>query len=128
MLKKISIIVALSLLLASSAFAAAGVSVTMASPLTAATTGLTLYGSKTTATATEPLIGKTSTGVGVGVFCNAAGTGYSLISQHVNGTKMFGTSYDSTSIFSKSVATVGTPLPAVPTAVTTADFASWSAM
>lgn len=116
-MKKIMIVTTLLIFVASSAMAA--VSVTMASPLTKDATGKTL-------TAGTSIIGKTSTGVGVGVLCVSTGTGYSLVTQHVNGTKAFGSSYDSTSIFSKDVTTVGTPLLAVPTATDTTDFSGWN--
>jgi hypothetical protein len=126
-MKKIMVITAMLLLVASSAFA--GTTITMASTLTKAATGKTLYGASTgAASASTSLIGKNSTGVGVGVFCNASGTGYSLITQHLNGTKAYGSSYDSTAIFSVNVNTVGTALKAVPTAITTADFSSWKAL
>lgn len=124
MIKKISIMTALAMLVSTAAFAA---NITMATTLTAAVTGKTVYGAKTgTATAASPLIGKTSSGCGVGIFTNS--TGYSIVTQHVNGTKAFGTSYDSTSIFSHDVTTKGTAYLAIPTAITTADFTSWSTM
>ena len=123
-MKKIAIITIVLLFAASSAFA--GVSITMASTLTKAATGKTVYGATTgTATTSDALIGKTSTGVGVGMLCNTSGTGYSLVTQHMNGSKAYGSSYDSTSLFSKDVATKGTALLTVPTAITTADFTSW---
>lgn len=127
-MKKIIIITALLLFVSSSAFAATTVSIP--NPITKEATGKTLYGATTAggASDTSPLIGKTSTGVGVGVFCNAAGTGYSMVTQHLNGTKAYGSSYDSTSMFSNDVATVGVPLLAVPTAIDTTDYSSWTAL
>jgi hypothetical protein len=103
-MKKIVILAAISLFTASSAFAA-GTSLT----LSLSSTGLSVTGVKTgTAGATSPLIGKTSTGVGVGMLVDAtAGAGYSLETQHKNGTKAFGSAFDSTSIYSKDV-TAGT--------------------
>ena len=114
-MKKIIIITALSLFVASSAFAAGGaaslsLSTTMAGP------GLSVWGAKTgvSVTAGVPaagtlLIGKTSTGVGVGMAVDAAaGAGYSVETQHKNGTKAYGTAHDSTSIFQKDVV-AGTP-------------------
>ncbi len=60
------------------------------------TTGKSLYGAKSgTADTTSPLIGKTSTGVAVWCFLRTSGTGYAIVTQHMNGTKAFGTSYDS---------------------------------
>lgn len=48
-------------------------------------------------------IAKTSKGVMIGV--NFAGTGYSINTYHQNGTKQFGTAYDSTAIYFKDVGT-----------------------
>ena len=51
-------------------------------------------------TADSPLIGKLSTGVGVGMLIDSvAGSGYSLVTQHKAGSKAFGSAYDSTAIF-----------------------------
>jgi len=72
------------------------------------------------------LIGKTSTGVGIGLLCVAEGTGYSLVTQHLNGTKAFGSSYDSTSIFAIDVSNVGAPQLGVPTATDTTNFTTWT--
>jgi len=98
-MKKIVILAAISLLTATSAFAAASLTLSVDS------TGLTLYGLKTgTADNTSPLIGKTSTGVGIGMKVDAtAGAGYSVETQHKNGTKAYGSAYDSTSIYSKDI-------------------------
>ncbi|MEI6702160.1 MAG: hypothetical protein WCL71_01330 [Deltaproteobacteria bacterium] len=127
-MRSILMLIALSLFVSSTVFAAAGTSQTMDTDLTASTKlGKSLYGDKTAAAATTALIGKTSTGVGVGVLTSAAG--YAIVVQHLNGTKAFGTSFDSTSMFSIE-ATKGAAKLAVPTAVTTADFTAtgWSAM
>ena len=86
----------------SSAFAAT----TLTMSLVKANTGLTLYGDADTATADTALIGKTSTGVGLSMAVNAVG--YALITQHMQGTKAFASNYDSTSIKSMEVDTVGT--------------------
>jgi len=125
-MKKIFTLLTLLLGVVSSAFG--GVTGTLA-PSTKA--GLTVYGAKTgTAGTTSPMIGKSSTGVGVGWFVNAGGTGYAVITQHKNGTKEFGSSYDSTSIYSCPVVTVGTPVLDVPGGITSADFiaGTWSSM
>lgn len=123
---KVALIVAFSMIAASTAFAA-GTSITMSSNLTdaASKSGLTIYGDKTAATATTPLIAKTSTGVSVGMLTGAGG--YSAVTQHKNGTKAFGSSFDSTSIYS-TTATAGTAVLTVPTATSTTDFSSWSTM
>jgi len=105
----------------SSVMAATSISMSFAS----GKTGLSLYGDDTTASSTTELIGKSSTGVGVGCFLNGTeGDGYALLTQHKNGSKVYGTSYDSTSIYSED-ATVGTVKLAVPTATDTTDFVSW---
>jgi preprotein translocase subunit SecF len=100
-MKKIIILTAVSLFVASSAFAAG----TAALALSVDTTGLTLYGAKTgTASTASPQIGKTSTGVGIGMKVdNNAGAGYSVETQHKNGTKAYGSAYDSTSIYVKDI-------------------------
>ena len=98
-MKKIAIFTALSLFVATSAFAAASLTLALDS------TGKTLYGVKSgTASSTSPSIGKTSTGVGLGMKVDAtAGAGYALETQHKNGTKAYGSAFDSTSVYSKDV-------------------------
>lgn len=98
-MKKIIIVNLLALFVATGAFAA-----TITLDLTK--TGLTVYGAKTGVTITPgaagtTVIGKSSTGVSVGL--NSVDTGYSVQTQHKNGTKSYGTSYDSTAIFVKDV-------------------------
>jgi hypothetical protein len=122
-MKKIAILTALALCVTTTAFAAA--TIDMASTLTAATTGKSVWAAKVTAASGTGLIGKSSSGVGVGMRTSAAG--YAVITQHVSGTKAFGTSYDSTSIYSH-IAVKGTAFLATPTAITTADFTSWTSM
>jgi len=112
MFKKISILTAVTLLMSSFAFAAGSSSSTLDMSLTTATTGLNLTGAKGAASATSPLIGKNSTGVGVGVTTGAQG--YALITQHINSTKAFGTTFDSTAIVSADVTTKGSPLMVKP--------------
>lgn len=123
-MKKIVMLFAFSMLTASTAFAADNIA--MDSDLLAATakTGLTVYGAKASASATSAQIGKTSTGVAVGLLASAAG--YSVVTQHKNGTKIFGSSYDSTSIYSNAVTTVGTSMLTVPTTTGTTDFSGWT--
>lgn len=101
-MKKIIILTALSLFVASSAFAATGLTLDLTK------TGLTVYGAKASATknaAGTIAIGKTSTGVAVGL--NTAASGYAVQTQHKNGTKAYGSAFDSTSIWVKDV-TAGT--------------------
>lgn len=117
-MKKIIILAGLFMFAATSAFA--GVSVPIG---TFGDAGKTLHGVKSgTADANSPLIGKTSTGVALGLLTTATGTGYSAVTQHKNGTKCYGSSFDSTSIYSKDVATVGTAELSVPTATDSSNF------
>jgi len=126
-MKKLLIITALIMFVSSSAFAASGAtqSVTLTDKTT---TGKSLYGDPTSATASAALIGKTSTGVGLGV--RTSTTGYALVTQHLNGTKVYGTSYDSTSMFAKTVTTVGSVELALPTDINTTSFVAtgWSTL
>ena len=85
--------------------------------------GLELHADADTATADTALIGKLSTGVGVGWKTETGG--YALVTQHKNGTKAYGTSYDSTAIYQyKGEVSPGSPALAVPTATDTSDFTS----
>lgn len=129
-MKKIAVFVALSLMAASSAFAATTLDIDFAKA------GQTLRGHKTTVAADSPLVGKLSTGVSLGFFGNADGTGYSLITQHRNGTKLYGSSFDSTSIYSADIASdqvgvAGGGVMTKPTAITSSDFmdtSKWSSL
>ena len=112
-MKKLVVIVAFSLLVASQASAANSVTMSLAST---GVQGGTLWGSKTTAGATGQipsvgtfLIGKTSTGVGLAMLTGAVG--YSIITQHKSGNRGFGASYDSTAIYyyDRTAAQIGTP-------------------
>lgn len=118
-MKKIFLATIALTFMSSSVFAAG--SLTMAFT----TTGKTLYGAKASASASSTVIGKTSTGVGLGLLTNASG--YAIVTQHQNGTKAFGTNFDSTSMFSVD-ATKGTVKLGVPTAITTADFSTWKTL
>ena len=129
MFKKISILAVVTVLITSSAFAAGSSSPTLDMALATATTGLSLYGAKGAASLTSPLIGKNSTGVGVGV--QTSSVGYSIITQHINGTKAFGTSFDSTAMVSADVATKGSPLmvkPATSVFSTAFTTGTWTSM
>lgn len=127
MIKKISVITAIAMFMSSAAFAA---NITMATTLSSANTGKAVYGAKTgTATAASPLIGKTSTGVGVGILTGASG--YAIVTQHMNGTKAFGTTFDSTAVISSDVTTKGTAFLAIPAGSTIATgftATSWTSM
>lgn len=128
-MKKILILTASLVFAATSCFALASAAT---GTMTLTTdTGLELHASTTgvAATADTALIGKLSTGVGIG--WNTSTGGYALVTQHKSGTKAYGSSYDSTALY-QTVAngTPGTPILAVPTATDTADFAgtAWKAM
>lgn len=122
-MKKLIILAALSLFAATTAFADTTLT------LSTTDTGKSLWGAKTGGTAVSGtnLIGKTSTGVGVGLF--AAATGYAAVTQHKNGTKAFGSSFDSTAIYSIPVTTVGTAITG-PSAADSAMFltGNWTTM
>ena len=130
-MRKMIIVNILFLLVGSAAFAAdpgaSNVIVFGATPKT----GLSLYGAPATpvVTAGVPaagtiLIGKTSTGVGVG--WNTATLGYAVNTQHINGTKAFGTTFDSTAMYQKDEAK-GTA-EAVPSTTGSDAFSGWSTM
>ena len=106
-MKKIIIFTALAIFYSSLAFAAGASATAAALELTKAGSPVTASkGAGTAATATSQLIGKLSTGVGFGWKTDPAG--YAVATQHKNGTKVFGSSYDSTSIYTTAVTTVGT--------------------
>ena len=125
-MKKIIILTAISLFAATSAFA--GSAATIPAPTLASDTlGLSVWASTTVGGAASGtnLIGKTSTGVGVQM--STAATGYAVVTQHKNGTKAFGTSFDSTSLFTIPV-TAGTFVTVTLTTNTSAGFSAWTSM
>lgn len=121
-MKNIFIFTAFLVMVASSCFAgdiASGATGTMV--FTA--TGNELHASTTGVAATKDtaLIGKASTGVSIG--WKTQTDGYALVTQHKSGTKAFGSSFDSTSIFQYiKDGTPGTVILGVPTATDTSDF------
>ena len=124
-MKKILFFAVFALSVASAAFASDALTLSLD------TTGLTVYASKTSATAvaTDPLVAKTSTGVAVGMKTSA--DGYAAVTQHKSGSKGFGSSHDSTSIYSIPVTVTSGANVAItgPTAIGTALFTgSWTAM
>ena len=126
-MKKMIIIVALSLFAASSAFAGGAATIAMDANLATGTNnGLSIWASTAAGGATSGtgLISKTSTGVAVAM--STATTGYAVVTQHKKGTKAFGTSFDSTSIYSLAVTTVGTPVTVTLTGNNSAGFSSWT--
>ncbi|WP_020676437.1 hypothetical protein [Geopsychrobacter electrodiphilus] len=125
-MKKILIITIFAVFMTSSAFAATN-AITFPTTFDKANTGKTVYGDSTDASATNvnaALIGKTSSGVGCSI--KSTTLGYAAVTQHLNGTKAFASSNDSTSIYSK-VVTAGTATSNF-TNIGTTDFASWTAM
>ncbi|GFO55590.1 hypothetical protein GMSM_25970 [Geomonas sp. Red276] len=130
-MKKIIALSAFALVLGGIAYAGSygpGAGVTMDSNLAdpASKTGASLYGDITTASTSTVLIGKTSTGVGLGALTSA--NGYAMATQHKSGNRAFGTAYDSTSVYYKDVTNVGTAVETLPTKSDSTEFSSWSSM
>ena len=117
-MKKIMMISAVFLLLSSQAFGAATLNIG-----TFADAGKVLHGDDTGASATSPSIGRLSTGVGLAMAVDTAGGGYALATQHKNGTRAFGSSYDSTAIYTQNI-TIGTAFGTL-SATDTSDFSGW---
>jgi len=126
MYKKISILFVITLLMSSSAFAADTAGLATSAAMTAALGGKSLYGDKVTAATTTALIGKSSTGAAVAV--KTSSLGYALITQHVNCTKAFATSHDSTALYSLDVTATKGVFKLAPSNIGTADFSTWSTM
>jgi hypothetical protein len=126
-MKKILVLTAVLVFAATNCFAV-GSGATGAMTLTT-DTGLTMYADATAATVNTAKIGKLSTGVGVGWI--TSDIGYALVTQHKSGTKAYGTSYDSTSMFQTiAEGTPGTVILANPTVIDTTSFATaaWKSM
>ena len=129
-MKKILFLVAIFAFIAPNCFAA-DVASSDTGTMVFTATGLEVHAAATGGTASKDtaLIGKCSTGVGVGWKTNV--NGYALVTQHKNGTKAYGTSYDSTSIYTTvSDGTPGTVILGVPTTTLSTDFigTNWKAM
>lgn len=126
-MKKIFIFVASLLVVAPSAFATDNVTIG-----TWGDAGKELRGARASVSSSSALIGKTSTGVGLGMRLDATnGAGYALVTQHKNGTKAFGSSYDSTAIYTTIAdGTPGAVILNVPNGTDTAYFTGtdWKAM
>lgn len=75
--------------------------------------------------ATNAAIGKLSTKVALG--WNSVSGGYAINTQHEQGTKSYGSSYNSTSIYMLDVTTKGTAV-AAPTSTGSDAFNSWKTM
>ena len=120
-MKKIVISIFVFLFIASSSFAAGSLTIG-----TFADAGKVLHGAASgTADEDSPSIGKLSSGVALSMTTNA--NGYALATQHKNGSKTFATSYDSTSIYSEDVTTIGTKYLEV-TKTDSSEFSDWKKM
>lgn len=115
-MKKIALLAALIMLVSATAHAATAVAVKPEF-----TTGK--MGVSVTSADSKP-IGKLSASVSMGYKGDA--TGYAIDTQHQKGTKAFGTSHDSTAIYSTDVAT-GTAAGDLGSSNSTS-FDSWTAM
>jgi hypothetical protein len=100
-MKKITLLIALVMLYATSASAA-----TPAAATALAWGGSTVFGNTVAGTVGTAVIGKTSTNVGLG--WSTSTSGYAIETQHLSGTKAFGTAADATSIYWAPTVTVGT--------------------
>lgn len=119
-MKKLVLLIALALMVASPAFA-------KTVKTSAATSGTSTAGAETLA-ATTPAqldIGRASKGVFYG--WQTSGTGYAINTYHKSGTKFYGTAYDSTAIFFQDVG-VGATLTAPTSSVSADAFTGWTAM
>lgn len=132
-MKKIIAIVAFSIFVASQASAAA-VGSADNGDMNLASNGVqggTVWGAKGTAaanTAGSILIGKTSTGVGLG--WKTSQNAYAILTQHKSGNKEFGSSWDSTSVYYLDLtsAEIGTAKTAQPSASDSTGFTTWTSM
>ncbi len=124
-MKKIIILNIAALFIASVSFAAITSATSHDISSTFANAGLSVKGDGGPVASTNAAnIGKLSTKVELAWKCDP--NGYAIYTQHQQGTKAFGTSYDSTSIYTKD-ATAGTPVG--PTMTTGSDsFTGWTTM
>jgi hypothetical protein len=128
-MKKILVMVAILALTATSSFAQ-GTSAT--GTLSFTSTGKSLTGDPLVATADTAQLGRMSTGVDVGWITQL--NGYAVMTQHKSGTKAYGSSYDSTALYSTTSTSIdpGTPAYAsgILNATDTANFSGtdWKAM
>ena len=116
------IIVVISLVLFTYSFSFAAATGDIATTYTNA--GKTVAGGNDAAVGTPKSIGKLSTGVDLAFTTSTVG--YSLITQHKNGVKSFGTSHDSTAIYSKNSTKAGAVTAVA--ADSSAFVASWTSM
>ena len=117
-MKKTLIACFLVILAATSSFGAAS------SAIVWTNAGLTVVGGNDASVTAPKAIGKLSTGVSMAFTTST--TGYSLITQHKNGVKAFGTSHDSTALYSLTVVKLATT--AAVAADSSAFVASWTSM
>lgn len=122
-MKKILILTAFALSVTSAAYA----SVTIDLATTIADPGKAIFGLKSgTPDNTSPLIGKCSSGVGIGMKTDP--TGYALITQHKSGTKAFGSAFDSTSLYVHDETTGAADATTIGTGSTTFANAAWTTL
>lgn len=76
--------------------------------------------------ATDASIGKLSTKVGLG--WNTGANGYAINTQHQQGTKAYGTSHDSTSIYVIDATAIGTAVDAPSASDSSAFGSDWKTM
>ena len=134
-MRKVIIFNILALFAASAAFAANN-SGSNGIDFTTPLTGKSLYGCQAGATITvtnnvpgsgTELIGKNSTGVGTG--WNTSAIGYAINTQHISGSKAFGTSYDSSAMYQISVgAGTATAQPATTDSGSFPSASGWTSM
>lgn len=92
------------------------------------TAGAAIKGGADSTTAdasTNPLV-RLSTGVSAAALYDS--TGYALVTKHVKGSRLMGTSYDSTKIFFKTDPAGILISDEVPTTSTDAGFSAWTSM
>jgi hypothetical protein len=124
-MKKIAALIAMVGILTSGVAFAAGDLASGGTPLTDPN-GPTITAGATSAAAQAqgaPMIGRLSKGVHLGV--NYDNSGYALTTKHLTGTKMYGTAFDSTSIFSQDATAIVSPTAKNSTAFPNS---SWTAM
>lgn len=119
-MKKLIALTGLFLFVAGNAFAAGSAT----GVFTSAQAGYIL---QATAPATTNIV-KTSKGVMIGWYCVSTGTGYALDTYHVNGTKEYGSAYDSTAMWFKDVGVNYTSFTNPQSSVTATAFSGWTAM
>jgi hypothetical protein len=123
-MKKIFLLLTVLIFAVSSSCFAAALAVNTITP----TSGLQVYGGVDATDAggtTSVLLGKMSKGVNFR--CNYSTIGYAAATKHGNGTKAYGSAYDSTAIFFQDVGLTGT-IPDLSSVGNGSFGAAWTAM